>query len=113
MRRSSEAADRRSADKSRRMQRLASQSSAGGLDFRESVETLFLRDAKSCKLHHRPEAGAVLFESVNRQSAEQFGIEIGGFLRQHLTRKRDVANLLHAHWIHEERDVCSAISHAG
>src|SRR5579863_9515809 len=53
----------------------------------------------------------MLFQSIDRQAAQQLGIEIRGLLRQYLATKRDVTHLLHADRIHEERDICLAVAH--
>ena len=47
----------------------------------------------------------VVLQRIDGESAEQLGKEIGGFLRQHFATEGDVAHLLHAHGIHQERDV--------
>ena len=46
--------------------------------------------------------GHPLVEGVDGQAAEEFGVEVGGFLGQDFAGKCDVANLLHANWIHQE-----------
>ena len=47
----------------------------------------------------------MLIEGINRQSAEQLGIEVGGFLRHDFAGEGDVANLRDAAGIHQENDI--------
>src|ERR1035441_2428628 len=44
-------------------------------------------------------------QRIDRETTQQLGVEIGGLLGQHFAGKGDVANLLHAHRIHQERDL--------
>src|SRR6185312_8721802 len=47
----------------------------------------------------------VLLQCINCQTAQQLGIEVSGFLRQHLAAESDIANLLNLGRIHQECDV--------
>src|SRR5580704_6599263 len=51
-----------------------------------------------------------LFQRINRQTAEEFGIKVGGFLRQDFSAESDFAYLPHANRIDEKRDISSARS---
>src|SRR5580704_4042845 len=44
-----------------------------------------------------------LLQRINRQTAEQFGIEVCGFLRQNFTRQCNLSHLLHAYRIGQKR----------
>src|SRR5580693_7975300 len=47
----------------------------------------------------------LLFESIDRQSAEQLGVEVGRFLRHNFARKGNVTDLRHATRIHQKSDI--------
>src|ERR1022692_4101765 len=63
----------------------------------------------------RPESGKLvpswrrplrgLPQRIDGQAAQHLGIEIRGLLRQNFAGERDVAHLLHADRVHNERDV--------
>jgi len=44
-------------------------------------------------------------KGINREPAEQLGIKIRRLLRHYAATERDIANLLHANWIDEEREL--------
>src|ERR1035441_1411699 len=44
-----------------------------------------------------------LLQRINREPTQQLGVEIGGLLGKHLVGKGDIADLLHAHRINQER----------
>src|SRR5260370_35351166 len=46
-----------------------------------------------------------LVDSIDGQSAEQLGVEVGGFLRHHFAGQGNVADLGHAARIHQESDI--------
>ena len=46
-----------------------------------------------------------LVEGVDGQAAEEFGVEVGGFLRHDVAGERDVAELVESDWPDEEGDV--------
>src|SRR5215471_6088287 len=46
-----------------------------------------------------------LVQRINRQTAEELGIEISGLLRHHLAREGDVAHLFCAYRVHQECDI--------
>src|ERR1039458_886776 len=47
----------------------------------------------------------ILIERIDGQSAEELGVEVGGFLGHDLAGEGDVADLLHAARIHQESDI--------
>ena len=47
----------------------------------------------------------LLVEGIDRQSAEQLGVEVGGFLGHDFAGEGNVADLRHAAGIHQESDV--------
>lgn len=49
--------------------------------------------------------GALLFQRIDRQTIQKFGIEVGRLLRQHAACERDVAHFAHPNRVHQERDV--------
>src|SRR5690242_16142716 len=46
-----------------------------------------------------------LLQRINSETAQQLRIEVGRFLRQYATGERDIADLIHAHRVHEEGEV--------
>jgi len=46
-----------------------------------------------------------LFQRINSQAAEQFGVEVGRFLREHFAGQGNVSDLRHACRIHQEGHV--------
>src|SRR6516162_8080063 len=51
-----------------------------------------------------------ILEQINGKPAQQLGEKVSRLLRQHLTAKGNVANLLHANWIHQKRDVGAPVN---
>src|SRR5258706_1307467 len=47
----------------------------------------------------------LLVEGIDGESAEEFGIEVGGFLGHDLAREGDVTDLRHPTGIHQESDI--------
>src|SRR5208282_5844967 len=52
-----------------------------------------------------------LLQRINREPAQQLGVEIGGLLGQHLAGKGDIANLFHAYRIYQERYLGLSVAH--
>src|SRR5262249_43903014 len=52
-----------------------------------------------------------LLERINREPAEQLGVEIGRFLGENFAGKSDVTHLLHTHRIHEKGDIRLLMAH--
>src|SRR5450755_3923435 len=52
-----------------------------------------------------------LIQRINRESAEQLREEIGGLLRQHFADEGNIADLIHAYRIHQERRLHLATLH--
>src|SRR5882724_274652 len=50
----------------------------------------------------------LLVERIDGKSAEEFGIEVGGFLWHDLAGEGDVADLRHAARIHQESDISAS-----
>src|SRR5208283_559545 len=62
--------------------------------------------ARRPSLHH-----PLLLQRINREPAQQLGVEIGGLLGQHFSGKGDIANLFHAYRIHQERYLGLSVAH--
>jgi hypothetical protein len=56
---------------------------------------------------------ATLLQRVNREAAQQLGVEVGGLLRQDFAGEGDVTDLADAAGIHEECDVGAARADGG
>ena len=50
-----------------------------------------------------------LLQRVGYKPAEELRVKVGGLLRHHFAAKRDIAHLLHAHRVHDERHVRSLL----
>ncbi len=51
-------------------------------------------------------SGLILVQSIDCQSAEKFGIEVGGLLRHHFARKGDFPDLVQSDGVEDESDLC-------